>query len=55
VTVGGGSWLLGEIQLPLYLRGVEGDIGDHHKKNEKWELLEHQIWLIFLNMTGLWK
>jgi hypothetical protein len=31
-AVGGGSRLLGEIQLPLYLRGDGGDIGDHYKR-----------------------
>jgi hypothetical protein len=40
VTVGGGSWLLREIQLPLYLRGDEGDIGDHHKKRWKKKAVE---------------
>jgi hypothetical protein len=43
VAVGGESLLLGEIQLPLYLRGHMGDIGDHRKKDEKGERLEHQI------------
>jgi hypothetical protein len=27
-----GSHVLGDMQLPLYLRGV-GDIGDHHKRS----------------------
>jgi hypothetical protein len=46
---------LGEIQLPLYLRGDERDIGDHYKKkgDRKEELLEYQIWLISPNITGL--
>jgi hypothetical protein len=35
VTVGGGPQLLGEIQLPIYLRGYGKDIGDHHKKGMK--------------------
>jgi hypothetical protein len=29
--------------IPPYLRGDGGDIGDHRKKDEKGELLEHQI------------
>lgn len=41
VAVGGRSWLLGEIQLSLYLRKDGRDIGDHHEKDEKEELLEH--------------
>jgi hypothetical protein len=31
VIVGVGPMVLGEIQLPLYLRGDEGNIGDHKK------------------------
>jgi hypothetical protein len=32
-----------------------GDFGDHQKKRiKKGMMLEHQIWLISLNMTDLW-
>ena len=39
VIVDLGYW--GRCYLPLYLRGDGRDIGDHHKKDDKGELLEH--------------
>jgi hypothetical protein len=36
------------------LRGEREDIGDHLKKDDKGELLEHQIWPTLPNMIGLW-
>jgi hypothetical protein len=49
VVVGGESRLLEEIQLSLYLRGDEGDIGDHHKK----KMRKESCWNIKFGLSPL--
>jgi hypothetical protein len=46
--------VLGELYLPLSLRGDERNISGHQKKERCWELLEQEKSITLPNMLVLW-